>query len=382
MRLTPRLSIVYHIVRSWPLGLSVDSFGTINPRPLPQFHPVDFSNERSWGPPHGHSGRLYNYHSNNSPDHHATQKAIFDYILPIPCHSHNDYVHHAPLHSALYHGCISVEADVWLFDGELFIGHSRNSLDQAATLSRQYIEPLLRLLDQTNEDRSSDRAPNGVFSANPMQSLTLLIDFKTAGDETIGAVSAALEPLRERGYLTHWNGYRRIEGPVTVVVSGAATLEDIMRPMARNESAQRDIFLDAPLDRLVASTDPQEPLASADGLETPSIHEQLAYKYNPSNSYFASTKMSSVVGLLGQFSFGETEVHKIRNLIQQARDRGLLSRFWGAPNWPPSLRERTWTVLLKEKVGILNVDSFRAIRHLLEDSAIVNIAGRDTTAFA
>ena len=37
-------------------------------------------------------------------------------------HAHNDYEHARPLHDALEHGFWSVEADIYLVDGELFQG--------------------------------------------------------------------------------------------------------------------------------------------------------------------------------------------------------------------------------------------------------------------
>ena len=40
-------------------------------------------------------------------------------------HAHNDYEHDRPLLDALEHGFTSVEADVWLVDGELRVAHDR-----------------------------------------------------------------------------------------------------------------------------------------------------------------------------------------------------------------------------------------------------------------
>jgi hypothetical protein len=44
-------------------------------------------------------------------------------VIPIPCHSHNDYWRRVPLFDAIHWGCTGVEADVWLFDDELFVGY-------------------------------------------------------------------------------------------------------------------------------------------------------------------------------------------------------------------------------------------------------------------
>ena len=48
--------------------------------------------------------------------------------IPILCHSHNDYERKVPLYNTLQAGYTSVEADVWLHDGDLLVGHTGNSL--------------------------------------------------------------------------------------------------------------------------------------------------------------------------------------------------------------------------------------------------------------
>ena len=50
-------------------------------------------------------------------------------------HAHNDYEHDRPLLDALDQGFTSVEADVWLVDGQLYLGHD------APDLSRTYAGP-------------------------------------------------------------------------------------------------------------------------------------------------------------------------------------------------------------------------------------------------
>lgn len=71
-------------------------------------------------------------------------------ILPIPCHSHNDYWRRVPLLDAIHAGCISVEADVWLFKDreELYVGHGTSSLTRERTFNSLYINPLVDLLDK------------------------------------------------------------------------------------------------------------------------------------------------------------------------------------------------------------------------------------------
>lgn len=42
-------------------------------------------------------------------------------IIPKAFHSHNDYWRDVPYYSALSYGAISVEADVWLINGTLYV---------------------------------------------------------------------------------------------------------------------------------------------------------------------------------------------------------------------------------------------------------------------
>ncbi|MCZ9341415.1 hypothetical protein NGM37_27000, partial [Streptomyces sp. TRM76130] len=49
-------------------------------------------------------------------------------------HAHNDYEHPRPLLDALDHRFGSVEADVYLVDGQLLIAHDAVDLDPARTL--------------------------------------------------------------------------------------------------------------------------------------------------------------------------------------------------------------------------------------------------------
>jgi hypothetical protein len=42
-------------------------------------------------------------------------------VVPKRFHAHNDYVHNPPLLEALSNGAASIEADVWLVDGVLYV---------------------------------------------------------------------------------------------------------------------------------------------------------------------------------------------------------------------------------------------------------------------
>ena len=64
---------------------------------------------------------------------------------PVPLihvHAHNDYEHTRPLFDALDHGFCSVEADIYLVDGQLLVAHDRAKVKPERTLQALYLDPL------------------------------------------------------------------------------------------------------------------------------------------------------------------------------------------------------------------------------------------------
>ncbi|KAF9735355.1 hypothetical protein PMIN06_010883 [Paraphaeosphaeria minitans] len=265
---------------------------------------------------------------------------FFGSVLPIPCHSHNDYWRRTPLFAALGSGCISIEADIFYRNNDIFVGHVESALHADRTLESMYINRLVDLLDGMNPPRWKATDPKGVFYNAPKQSLTLVIDFKTAGKETWSTLHEQLQPLRERGWLTHWNGTHRVERPLTIVASGAADF-DLVAP----HGSVRDIFFDAPLDELDHPFD--------DGTR---------FRYNVSNSHLASVNFHSAIGPVFRGKVTDEQLLLMRKHIQSAKQRGLVSRYWGTPRWPRGRRDEIWALLVQENIGLLNVDDLRGAR--------------------
>jgi len=78
---------------------------------------------------------------------------------------------------ALEHGFTSVEADVWLVDGELRVAHDSWELAGAPTLEEAYLDPLAELVSP--DGRQLHPGHDGGFQ--------LLIDLKSAGPQTWAA---------------------------------------------------------------------------------------------------------------------------------------------------------------------------------------------------
>lgn len=68
-------------------------------------------------------------------------------------------------------------------DGRLFVGHEPAATTVQRTFHSLYVEPLRRILDQTNINNYWRDTPRGVFDMDPDKTLQLLIDFKTDGKE-------------------------------------------------------------------------------------------------------------------------------------------------------------------------------------------------------
>lgn len=323
-------------------------------------------------------------------------------IQPLQCHSHNDYWRTVPLKSAIRAGCTGVEADVWYFPDqsttELYVGHSTSSLTPSRTFRSLYVDPLVEILHHQNPNTSFHSAvgtpKNGIFDVDAAQTLVLLVDFKTDGQELWSIVSQQLEPLRSEGYLSYFNGTAVVNGPITIVVTGNAPFNRVVA-----NSTYRDMFFDAPLELLGTLVDTSDKIHSAttmEGLESwkkfddfeertyldsfatldkaePAKgkvnqgqgHSGAAPKnaaiYTPANSYYASVSFAKSVGRLFPYiHLTDKQKTKIREQIAGAHKQGLKVRYWNTPEWPRGLREYIWRVLVEEGVDYLNVDDLKA----------------------
>ena len=272
---------------------------------------------------------------------------------PVPVHSHNDYERRIPLFEALGSGCVSVEADIHFTRGDLLIGHSAHGLNKNANLRNMYLGPLQRMLRNQNSDAPAHKSPRGIFTKEPSRSVVLLVDHKSSGPETFTELYKQLQPLRDLDYLTYWNGTNLVNRPLTIVATGHAPFESVMALPEHH----RDIFWDAPLERLPSILD--------DFTVDPPI-----FKYNRSNSHYASTQYRNAM-----FRGLKYDYYKDLDLpdtpqwdditasqLQQAKSRGLLSRYWDAPSEPPNLRDVVWRGLIDENVDLINMDDLGAVR--------------------
>lgn len=88
-------------------------------------------------------------------------------LLITKAHAHNDYVHPRPLFGALDCGFCSVEADIFLVNGQLLVAHTLAETRPGRTLQSLYLDPL-RARVKANGGRVYPHGPE----------FTLLIELK------------------------------------------------------------------------------------------------------------------------------------------------------------------------------------------------------------
>ena len=139
----------------------------------------------------------------------ALHSAAAEPIPLIQAHAHNDYEHARPLLDALDRGFCSIEADVYLVEGELLVAHDLKDVKSGHALASLYLEPL-----QARIRRNGGRVyRNG-------STVTLLVDVKSEAVATYKAVHAVLEKYTTM--LTSFSGTGMQPRAVTVgFVSGA-----------------------------------------------------------------------------------------------------------------------------------------------------------------
>ncbi|MFD9292680.1 phosphatidylinositol-specific phospholipase C/glycerophosphodiester phosphodiesterase family protein [Streptomyces sp. NPDC060030] len=238
-------------------------------------------------------------------------------------HAHNDYLHTRPLHDALAHGFTSVEADVFLVDGELLVAHEAESLDPARTLVSLYLDPLLARV----------RANHGSVHAGHPDPLQLLIDIKTDGAAAYLALDQVLH--RYRHILTRSVHGRIRTGAVTPVISG----DRAARAPMEAQTTRYAFYDGRPEDLGTAAPASFIPLIS--GNWTTGFTWQ------------------------GTGPFPAAERTRLRTFVSAAHANGQRVRFWATPDIAGPPRDAVWSELVAADVDHLNTDDLAGLESFL-----------------
>jgi hypothetical protein len=231
-------------------------------------------------------------------------------------HAHNDYYHKRPLFEALERGFTSIEADVFLVDGQLLVGHYAHELRPERSLESLYLEPL-----------SKHILGNGgrVFAGD--ERLTLLVDFKTDGSAAYAALANLLK--KYDGAFFNMRDGKLTPRAVEVIITGNRPIDVIAQDKSRR------VAIDGRLADLEREA-PQELL--------PLISESWTghFKWR------------------GTGPMPAAERERLQKLVEQVHKQGRRLRFWATPDDPA-----VWKELQAAGVDVIGADNLEALQKFL-----------------
>ena len=231
-------------------------------------------------------------------------------------HAHNDYEHARPLLDALDHEFCSIEADIFLVDGQLLVAHERSKVQTARTLEKMYLEPL--------RDRVA-KNHGRVYPGGP--EVTLLIDIKTEWRTTYPVLRETLKRYAE--ILSTFRGETKHPNAVLAIITG---------------NRSKDMF-----------TGEKLRYAAYDG-ELEDLDSGLPAALIP----WISSNWARNFTWRGLGPFPENEDAKLKELVDKAHKQGRRVRFWGAPDIPAF-----WEEMVRHQVDLINTDDLEGAQKFL-----------------
>ncbi|AIG73426.1 Hypothetical protein AJAP_02500 [Amycolatopsis japonica] len=249
-------------------------------------------------------------------------------VKPLPqAHSHNDYEHTRPLQDALDQGFTSVEADIYLVDGQLLVAHDLADTRPDRTLESLYLEPL----------RKRVLANHGVGVYRQRAEFQLLIDVKGDANSTYAALEKRLYDPRYSFLFSLYAFGHVKKRAVTAVISGG-------RP--------KDVMLGQKFR-----------LAFYDGR----IKDQndLGIGSDPRVTPLVSDSWTGLFTWTGEGPFPAEERAKLHDLVERAHAAGQRVRFWATPDAAGPGRDALWKELVAAGVDHLNTDDLPGLANFL-----------------
>lgn len=249
-------------------------------------------------------------------------------VRPLPqAHSHNDYEHTRPLQDALDQGFTSVEADIFLVDGQLLVAHDLADTRPDRTLESLYLEPL----------RKRVLANHGVGVYRQRQEFQLLIDVKGDANSTYAALEKRLYDPRY-SFLFSLYAFGHVQKrAVTAVISGGRP-KDVMLGQKF-----RLAFYDGRI------KDQNDLGIGSDRRMTPLV----------------SDSWTGLFTWTGEGTFPAAERAKLHELVKSAHAAGQRVRFWATPDTAGPTRDALWKELADAGVDHLNTDDLPGLANFL-----------------
>ena len=238
-------------------------------------------------------------------------------IIPLErAHSHNDYTRTRPLLDALDVGFCSIEADIYLVDGELLVAHDLKAVRPERTLRAMYLDPLHERVKKNG---------GRVYPGGPV--VTLLIDIKDDGPTTYVRLREVLKEYADM--LTSFTPESAKPGAVTVIITGNCP-RDVMAAEATR-------------------------LAAVDGRRA-DLDSDVSANLIP----WVSMDWNTVFNWKAKGDMPADEAALLHDMVAKAHNKGRRIRFWALPT--PAV---SWPLLYDNGVDLLNADNLPALQKLL-----------------
>ncbi len=242
---------------------------------------------------------------------------------PLPgAHAHNDYEHPRPLFDALDAGFTSVEADVHLIDGVLYVYHDRpRRPDPLRTLQALYLEPLLALVEKQGSVYPGYQPP-----------FLLMIDLKTGFEPTYTALTELL-----------WH----YEAMLCRVIDGKLEQGRAVRVFLSGTASENPYhFVDSP--QLVAGVDGR-PHHLGKGIPA-DVMPVVSDSFYRVSSWRANDEPNA------------RQWRELHAFAEAAHAEGKRARLWAAPD-----HALGWRVLQEAGIDLINSDELKGLSAFLRE---------------
>ncbi|HIC8644035.1 alkaline phosphatase [Elizabethkingia meningoseptica] len=215
-------------------------------------------------------------------------------------HSHNDYMQEIPFWQAYYANFGSIEADVFLVKGQLWVAHTEKELSPESTLESLYLNNISKQI----------KLNKGHVYPDANKKLQLLIDVKQDYKSTLETLVNTLKKYPE---ITENAG-------VKIVITGG-------RPQPQDFKNYPDyLFFDGDLDKTY----------------TPDQLKRIG---------LFSADLQELVKWNGKGIPRDEETEKVKNAVEKAHRMQKPMRFYGAPDFP-----NAWVNLMDIGADYINTD--------------------------
>ncbi|MEH6681328.1 MAG: alkaline phosphatase [Sediminicola sp.] len=211
-------------------------------------------------------------------------------------HSHNDYHQNIPFWKAFSSGLNTIEADIHLVKGTLYVAHDRNEILEDRTLETLYLEPMVTALERG-------------FGKQAV--INLMVDIKS---DAVPSLNSLVQLLKRYPKIINSDRYR-------IIVSGS-------RPDANTYHSYPDfIYFDhQQLDNPMDAKD----------------WERVAMVSLPFGAYSEWN---------GKGRLTHTDLDKVKETIAKAKQLKRPFRFWGTPD-----SKTAWRTFVELGMDVINTD--------------------------